>query len=1234
MAIKLAGVQLGNITGGPSSLNLYELHDVSIVSPMTGQYLRYNAGIAEWQNAFLDADVYDYLTGASNASPTGGLTSSNGVVITPFSGTRAIDIGLSITASADASGTLTSGNLALTLATVNGNVGTFGSSTAIPVVTVNAKGLVTAVTTAAFTGTAPLATSLAGGTTGSLVYQSAPSTTAFLTAGTASQVLIGGASSPSWSSTPAGLTSVTATSFVGALTGNSSTATALQTSRSISASGDATWTVNFDGTSDVSAAITLATVNGSPGQFAVSTTNGKGLVTSASNLSGDITSSGAVTTLATVNASPQTDTFRKVTVNGKGLVTATSAVTPTDITTALGFTPVNVAGDTMSGFLILNADPVAALGAVTKQYVDNIAAGLNVHASCTTATTATLATSSAGTVTYNNGASGVGATLTTTGSFGTIGGATTADGNRILVKNEAAAANNGIYVRTSATVLTRAADFDNAPSSEIDAGDFTYISTGTLQGTNWVQTTPAPVTVGTTAINWSQLSGAGVYTAGTGINITSNSISNTGVLSNVAGTGISVSGATGNVTVTNTGVTSAVAGTNISVSAATGAVTFSVTGTVPTATTATNLAGGAAGSHPYQTGSGTTAMLAAGTSSQVLVSGATPSWTNTPVLTGTNFTGIPNAGLTNSSLTIGSTNIALGATSTTLAGLTSVTSTSFVGAVTGNASTATTLQTARNINGVSFNGSADITVTAAAGTLTGSTLNAGVTASSLTSVGTLGSLIVSGNITASSLGLTAANSGIEIGSTSSSNTPFIDMHSSGNNIDYDVRLIASGGSGSTGQGTLSIQAANVSASQFSATTFTGTLSGSITGNAATVTNNPARTDPTAYPVLWAPNGGITGQPTYSCSAVNIQSSTGTLNATVFAGQTLNGTVQSNFQGSQASDINTSTGSLGGIMIQGPGGASGAFASFHRPGVFAAYLGLDSNSVWSVGGWSMGANKYPLALSGAGGAYSFGATTVSSLNGFVPSQTSGAGSRIVVADSSGYINNTYFNTTADTGSTTASHFAMQTSNDNYIRWMTTANTASFLGPSITKLGTIATINGFSPANGAIRLTPNLHLNSSSGNAVILNWDNGATGAAQTVRIGNGAGADVWYCSQGGAVTQSGALVAGGDVTAFSDIRVKANIIQISDALSKVEQIRGVTFTRTDQEDKVTRHTGVIAQEVEAVLPEAISETGPNAAGEGAGIKTVAYGNMVGLLIEAIKELNAKVDELKAQLAAKD
>jgi hypothetical protein len=96
------------------------------------------------------------------------------------------------------------------------------------------------------------------------------------------------------------------------------------------------------------------------------------------------------------------------------------------------------------------------------------------------------------------------------------------------------------------------------------------------------------------------------------------------------------------------------------------------------------------------------------------------------------------------------------------------------GNLTGNASTATALATARNINGVSFDGTANITVTAAAGTLTGSTLASGVTASSLTSVGTLSSLGVSGNLTVdtNTLFVDAANNRVGIGTAS----PLTRMH--------------------------------------------------------------------------------------------------------------------------------------------------------------------------------------------------------------------------------------------------------------------------------------------------------------------------------------------------------------------------------------------------------------------------------------------------------------------------
>jgi hypothetical protein len=100
-------------------------------------------------------------------------------------------------------------------------------------------------------------------------------------------------------------------------------------------------------------------------------------------------------------------------------------------------------------------------------------------------------------------------------------------------------------------------------------------------------------------------------------------------------------------------------------------VNISITGNAATATQATNLAAGAAGSVPYQTAANTTAFLAS--ASGVLVGGNPPTFSTTPTLTGTNFSAIPNAALSNSSVTIGTTSVALGATSLTLAGLTSVT---------------------------------------------------------------------------------------------------------------------------------------------------------------------------------------------------------------------------------------------------------------------------------------------------------------------------------------------------------------------------------------------------------------------------------------------------------------------------------------------------------------------------------------------------------------------------------
>lgn len=102
--------------------------------------------------------------------------------------------------------------------------------------------------------------------------------------------------------------------------------------------------------------------------------------------------------------------------------------------------------------------------------------------------------------------------------------------------------------------------------------------------------------------------------------------------------------------------------------------------------------------------------------------------------------------------------------------------------------------------------------------------------------------------------------------------------------------------------------------------------------------------------------------------------------------------------------------------------------------------------------------------------------------------------------------------------------------------------------------------------------------------------------------------------------TGEITATGDITAFSDESIKENVEVIEDAVDKVQQLNGYTFDRTDIE--TSRQTGVIAQEVLKVLPEAV--------GESDGKHTVAYGNMVGLLIEAIKEQQGQIDSLKEEL----
>ena len=260
-----------------------------------------------------------------------------------------------------------------------------------------------------------------------------------------------------------------------------------------------------------------------------------GLIVATGNVSGGNINTGGVVA-ATGNIVSNANVVTDLIAGRTSSITITAAGTNQNV----NLVPTGTGTVNVGNFLISNVQtPLSDYDAATKKYVDDVAQGLNIHDACAAATPANLATITSGTITYNNGASGVGANLVVAGgTFNLIDGVNVqTSGTRILIKNEANAAWNGIYVWSNATVITRAADFNSVP--EIEAGDFTFVTGGsTYDNTGWVQT-DVVVTVGTDPINWTQFSGAGAYTAGTGLTLTGSvfSIANTTVTAGAYGNG-------------------------------------------------------------------------------------------------------------------------------------------------------------------------------------------------------------------------------------------------------------------------------------------------------------------------------------------------------------------------------------------------------------------------------------------------------------------------------------------------------------------------------------------------------------------------------------------------------------------------------------------------------------------------------------------------------------------------
>ncbi len=491
------------------------------------------------------------------------------------------------------------------------------------------------------------ATNVAGGAIGQLVYNTAPSTSTFLPLGTLGHFLLAGATAPQYVD-PSTLT-----------VGNATTATSAVSSSNLD--GGAAGSVPYQTALGVTAMLPTAS----------------GVL-----VGGTTPSYSTAPTLTGTNFS----SIPNAALDNSSLTIGTTAI-------SLGSSSLTLGGLTS---VAVTQDPSTALELATKQYVDGlVVSAVHFHQPVRAESPTPL------NATYNNGVSGVGATLTNAGTQVAlvIDGVTLSVSDRVLVYTQTNQTENGIYVVSNVGsistnwVLTRASDADTfqlASPNGLSEGSTVFVQEGaTGAGETYTCNTTGTIVFGTTNITFAQISSAQVYSAGTGLTLSGTQFSlNSPVATSLGGTGLTTY-TTGDLLYYATG--SALSKLGI------GTSTFILTssGTAPTwsdpsgvtvgtatnatnASTATNVANGSAGGIVYNTANSVTTFLALGSTNHILVAGATaPQYVDPSTVTVGSATTATTAGSATTATT--ATNVAGGAANEIVYN-TAASTTSFIGA--------------------------------------------------------------------------------------------------------------------------------------------------------------------------------------------------------------------------------------------------------------------------------------------------------------------------------------------------------------------------------------------------------------------------------------------------------------------------------------------------------------------------------------------------------------------------